>query len=400
VWLTALVLAATYATLTAGLRRVVRAPLAFVGGLVAAAVGSIHWLARPHVFTFLFLVLLLIALERHRRHGRWWALLVVPPLMLVWANTHGAFIAGLVLVALYGLGALLDGNRRRFLVLLGLLAVLAAVVMVHPSGPGLILNSLDYLGERWMVNLTMEYQSPDFHDVRMWPFAALLLGVLVLGWRGRRRRSWTAPMVMGVWAMFALYAARNVPLFALVAVWFLAIELDALLRESSFGISEELSRIALIERRTWGWPTALIAVLLGVGLTAGGVAVDPEGLGNELDAGSFPVAALDSLESALPEGPMFNEMLWGGYLLYRLWPERRVFFDGQTDFYGEELSREYVQVLSGGARWGEILEKYGVRWVLVRPTRALTKLLEASPTWERIYADPVAAMWIRSEIRQ
>jgi hypothetical protein len=89
---------------------------------------------------------------------------------------------------------------------------------------------------------------------------------------------------------------------------------------------------------------------------------------------------------------MFNNFIWGGYLLYRLWPEERVFIDGQTDFYGEALTREYVQVMSVENGWQEILEKYDVSWVIVQSDKPLVPALQEELDWEVIYSDQTAAI--------
>lgn len=396
VWVTALILAATYTVLTRELRRLVQAPLALAGGFVAAGVGSIHWLPRPHIFTIFFMVVLLATLERYRRRGRFRTLAWLPVMMVVWANLHGGFIAGLILVGLYALGALLERRGRRFAVLMGLLAVLTAVSMIHPAGIRPLANSFSFLNQQWVTGMTVEARSPDFHDPRMWPFAALLIGTLALGWWSTRRLPWTPLVVVAVWGAFGLYAARNIPLFAVFGAWFGMIELDAVVRDRLPGLREEATRISRIEAQTGGWPTVAGAVILGIALTAEGVPVDVRGTGNVFDPQVFPVDAVDSMQTSLPTGHMFNEMMWGGYLLYRLWPQRKVFFDGQTDFYGEALSREYIEVRDGDPHWPDVLDKYGVRWVIVRPDRGLVPELKASGRWKQVLGKGVAVVWVRT----
>jgi hypothetical protein len=83
----------------------------------------------------------------------------------------------------------------------------------------------------------------------------------------------------------------------------------------------------------------------------GGARLDYDQQGNRYDPAVFPVEAVDWLEQHPPEGNGFNYFIWGGYLLYRSWPERTVFIDGQTDFYGEALTRQYVQVITLTGDW-------------------------------------------------
>ena len=91
-------------------------------------------------------------------------------------------------------------------------------------------------------------------------------------------------------------------------------------------------------------------------------------------------------------GPLLNDMAWGGYLLYAR-PDIPVFIDGQTDFYGEELSREYLTAVKARPGWEDVLEKYGVTWTLTRRDEPINQLLALDPEWERVYADDVAVIY-------
>jgi hypothetical protein len=105
------------------------------------------------------------------------------------------------------------------------------------------------------------------------------------------------------------------------------------------------------------------------------------------------VDAANWLESNPQQGRMFNFFTWGGYLLYRLWPEQQVFIDGQTDFYGEALSREYVQVESLQPGWEDILAKYNVDWVITQSGQPLEDgLLENG--WDVAYQDETTVILV------
>lgn len=403
VWLTAAVLALAYIVLTAGMRDAgVRAPLPLFGGLIAAVVGSLHWLTRPHIFTLLLFAVFVVLLERYRRCGQARPLVALLPLMALWANLHGAFISGLVLVAVFAVGAALEGRRRAALFLLGLLVGLVLCSALNPVGFRLLPHSFQYLGRRFLVDITQEYQSPDFHNVGTWPFAALLLGSLVLGWLVRWRPSagsgprpeWTSLLLVVFWSAMALYSARNIPLYALAVVPILARAVDQGVREGWPALSASFSRLERVERRAWGWMWTAAAIITGVALEATGTPLDALQAGNRFDPQVFPVQAVDRLGN-LPEGHVFNELFWGGYLLYRDWPHTRVFIDGQTDFYGESLSREYWQALQGQEGWAEVLERYDVRWVILPPSRPLALALDRSAQWQRLYADEAAVVWQR-----
>jgi hypothetical protein len=104
------------------------------------------------------------------------------------------------------------------------------------------------------------------------------------------------------------------------------------------------------------------------------------------------VDAVNWLEAHPPEGQVFSDFSWGGYLLYRSWPERMVFIDSQTDFYGEQLTRRYEQVITMAVGWEETLASYNVGWVLMPARSSLVMRLRADPGWVLVYEDSVAAV--------
>ncbi|MBA3496325.1 MAG: hypothetical protein H0T86_04400, partial [Gemmatimonadales bacterium] len=220
--LVALVVAATYAVLTLLLLRAgVDPSLAFLTALVAGLSGAFHWLARPHVFTLLGAVLLLWLLERGGRLALW----LVGALFVAWANLHGGFLYGLVLIGLY-LASSTD--RRRYALTLG--AALAGACLT-PSGPGIVAHVGGYLGKTYLVDRTAEYQSPDFHEWYGRVFMVVLLAILGALALSRRRLPlpWLAVLLANT--AFALNSARNIPLFAITALPLVVMHFDSTWRE-------------------------------------------------------------------------------------------------------------------------------------------------------------------------
>jgi len=125
-----------------------------------------------------------------------------------------------------------------------------------------------------------------------------------------------------------------------------------------------------------------------------GYNLDIENQGNRFLEGVFPVAAVNWMEDNPLEGKGFNHFPWGGYLLYRNWPEQLVFIDGQTDFYGEELTREYEQIITLREGWEKVLDFYDIQWALMPVESALVNALESRPNWKIVYQDSTAVILI------
>ena len=222
-----------------------------------------------------------------------------------------------------------------------------------------------------------------------------MLAAIALLARSSRRLDLTPLVVLIGWTAFALYSARNIPLYAIAAMPILMPFAEEFIDETMPTLGRMFSRTDRLDRLAWGWMWAAVAVVGLIGVEASGTKLDVWGMGNVFDPHAFPVAAVDNMIAAPPPGNMFNEFNWGGYLLYRLWPDKKVFIDGWTDFYGETLTREYLQALNAEPGWNTILDRYNVQWVIISPTRALAARLDESPAWSLRYEDGIAGVWVR-----
>ncbi|HXF94997.1 MAG TPA: hypothetical protein VNI61_02725, partial [Gemmatimonadales bacterium] len=110
----------------------------------------------------------------------------------------------------------------------------------------------------------------------------------------------------------------------------------------------------------------------------------------------FPAEAVARARAAGLEGRIFHEFAWGGYLLHA-WPEQPVFIDGQTDLYGEELARQYLQVATLAPGWRAVLDEWRIALVLV-PTRSrLAAELARDGAWSVWHCDETAVLFRRQD---
>ncbi|HEY85226.1 MAG TPA: hypothetical protein G4N96_08975 [Chloroflexi bacterium] len=395
VWLCALLIALTFTLLfTQTWKRSKLILLALGMVLWAVAASSLHFLARPHLWTMLFLVLWAWGLETLRRGEgfRWWLL---PLLMLVWVNTHGAFIAGFVVWGAYSVAGIAyqkdkkPALKKDYLWNWGRIGALSALAtLLNPAGWRLWETTFGFLRNRYLVSHTAEYMPPDFHNSSTWPFLLLVVfSVLLLALKGKKLLPVHALLLTG-WTAMALYSTRNVPLYAIIAAPILA-EAAAEQWHIAGGLQ---SRLGTMEVSLKGvlWPVAFV-VITGSALVRG-AQLDFEGRGNRFLPETFPVQAADWLEENLQEGRAFNYFPWGGYLLYRFQGQLPVFIDGQTDFYGEALTREYEQVITQADGWPKTLEKYRVDWAILPADLPLVEALARDLGWQVVYRDETAAI--------
>jgi hypothetical protein len=387
--------------------------MSLVVTILAAAAASIHWLARPHLFTMLFTILWIGELEKWRTTGRWrwW---ILPILMLVWVNFHGAFIVGLMVWVIYLIDHLIskffipafrdsifsnvnfNHDREistRMLILVGSSFLL--MTLVNPVGWRIWDTTFGFLQNQYLVSHTVEYQSPDFQQISYWPFLMMIcLSILLTSLHGRRM-SITAALLLTTWTAFGLVSARNIAIYAVVAAPLLASVGSSILRESDDFkriINFDL-RLQRVDERLIGYIWPLVSIMLVGWILLSGAKLDFNGAGNEFSKEVFPVEAVDWISEQPENGPVFNYFPWGGYLLYRSWPQQQVFIDGQTDFYGESLTRQYEKVITLSAGWQEILDQYHIRWLIMPTDSELARALNDHPEWEQKYLDETAAIY-------
>ena len=109
----------------------------------------------------------------------------------------------------------------------------------------------------------------------------------------------------------------------------------------------------------------------------------------------WPASAADYLRGRDLPGEMFNSYNWGGYLIWRLYPEGRVFIDGRADLYGDEFIEEYLRVAYALAGWEETLARFGVGHAVIEASSPLAGVLALHPAWREVYRDEMAAVFVR-----
>jgi len=404
VWLTALIIAGSlWLVYKYSLNLCNMSLIALLGGILGAAASSLHWLTRPHIFTILLAALWIGELEKMRLGIRksW---LIFPLLMLVWVNLHGAFIAGLLIWACYFVGMLLDQqitlHKNQSFFWVGISSIL--VSLINPDGFGIWKTSFGFLGNQYLVSHTAEYLPPDFQQPAFWPFLVLILvSIFVLG-LSKKRIAFSHLFIVCGWTLMALFSARNIPLYVVTVIPVLISGISGILCgwKDSILVDKFIDfqkKIATTEGSLKGGFWSTVAVILTLVLLVSGTSLDFEMGGNQFSEEVFPVQASGWLEDNPPEGNGFNYFPWGGYLLYRFWPERSVFIDGQTDFYGEELTREYENVITLTDGWQEVFQDYQIKWVIMPAGSVLGSALDDSVGWEEGYRDRTTEIWLYSE---
>ncbi len=208
--------------------------LAMAVTFLACAASAVHWLARPHLITMLFVVILLYVLDRVRE-GRTRLLWALPFFTILWTNLHGGFLVELVILGGYTAGELAAAlftadpearrNSLRLAKAFGLTAgACALATFVNPYTYHLHVHIYQFFSEPYHMQNIAEYQSISFHEVpgALYLESLLLLGALSAAWFAVKRRNFVPLVLIVGWGHLAVFSARNIPLFAIVAAPFIA----------------------------------------------------------------------------------------------------------------------------------------------------------------------------------
>ncbi len=388
-----LALAAT-ALLAYILRRGCGLWLGLAATMAAVSASSIHYLARPHVFSILFYTLALWILSEDRKRTRRFLWLMVPVTAL-WTNLHAGFVAWLATLGLLLLLCALARDwpgLRRYSVLLSLCSLAS---LLNPYGWHLHLHIARYLNSPWILEHVQEFQSPQIRSEGMIVFALMLLGAAAVAPRGDR---FEALLVM-VWGFMALRSARHVPFFVIAAAPVVASGAAAYWaelasragRRTPIGIFWELAQEFGRQPRASIW--------LPVSAVLGMMLVPPAGFPSNL----FPVRAVEQNLQALAPRAVPPHILtsdqWADYLIFRLYPQQRSFFDGRSDFFGAAIGSDYRKLLGCEKSWRELLARYRFDMALLPRDWALNTALEREPGWRQVYGDSVAVLYERDAAR-
>ncbi|MBI2755694.1 MAG: hypothetical protein HYX52_03190 [Chloroflexi bacterium] len=362
--------------------------IACAAGVTALAMAATNLGGRPQTLAYPLFALFLLVLTRSRRSiSR--AVWLLPVGTAVWANLHGSFVLGVLLVASEALGAWWERRPRwRWLALAA--AASAVASLANPLGPGL-LRYVAGIGANPVIRDFLTEWTPTSIAQRegMLFFASIALVGGTLAYR-RSALATADWILLASFALLAVLAVRSVVWWGLVAAPILA---------SSWAPPPAGRAARPVGIR--GANLALSVAVLGIlALLLPWVRPNlwflPEERRRLLSA-DLPVAAAAYLRENPSTAVLFNESTWGGYLDLAVWPARQPWLDTRAELHPPSVWLDYLFAVYPGADWSDILDRNGVDSVLLSTERTpeLARLLDESPAWERRYVDGQAALFER-----
>jgi hypothetical protein len=345
---------------------------------------------RPQLLGYIFLLITLICLERYRQ-GLQKSLWILPPLFLVWVNTHGSFILGFCVLGLYWICGLLPFKaggltmepwqpRQRIHLEIVLLLGCVTLPFTPFGGQAFIFPIEKALFFPQQSAHIQEWLPLNFSQWEPKVMLALLLAFLVAQVAYRLTYRVEELFLVLFTAYMTCVHTRFVILFALVFAPVAA---------------SLLARWAPTYEPDNDKPVVNAVLIVLIILAIGRAAPTRKELARRV-ASNFPVEAVDYLRQHSVPGPMYNDYGFGGYVLWALGPEHKVFIDGRGDFYEQAgVFSDYISVQDVHPNALPILQTYHVNSCFIQLKSPLATLLRARPDWKEIYKDPLSSIFVR-----
>jgi len=302
---------------------------------------------RPQIFTFLFTAIVIFLMEKYKKKKSAYYILPLPFLMVLWANMHGGFIYGIIIIAFYTISEVIkfckpsklpDSGDERLsskqcyqLILLCVISVLFS--LVNPNTYKAFLYVFITHSKDLFANI-QEYQTPYaitksnpskmIYSFWLYLFVSLIMMVIFI-----KRRDFSPFFLLLFSAIPPLISIRYIPLFSIVAT-------------STFGYIPIRTRPETSFKWRYGIGVLILAIFLFSLLIFSSNPFKDENIYKFKDSASYPVTATDFLIRNEISGNIFCSYNKSAFILFRLFPASRVYSDSR--FISEKRIKKSLKI--------------------------------------------------------
>jgi hypothetical protein len=369
--------------------------------LLAAYASSIFWSARPQIFSLVLSAFFFYLLHQYiwKNQNRLW---ILPLGMAVWVNLHGGYAIGFIFLALALVGQTgvtlfaqataraVEWQKLKWIAAAAFGCLLA--VGVNPYGYEMLVYPFRTVSISLLQQYIQEWQSPNFHTLQAQSFLWLLFGTFIAAGISGVRMDFREIVFLTGTSYLGFLAARNIELMIVVAPSILSYYANVLLVRVTPNWEGQVNqfRDGFQKRMNTG---LLCFIACAVGAFAWWMN-SPASIAAKL-AKQEPVAAVQWLAQRPGKGNLLNAYNWGAYLLWEL-PQYKVFIDGRTDLFGDDILSQYVELINAGPRSQSLLTRWDIRVALLDPAMPLVQRLQDSG-WLVAYQDAQAIVLERAD---
>ena len=373
-------------------RMPLRTPAVIVATSLAAFLVIPYATIRPQALSWIFVALLVAGLLHLRPDRARWTLVLVP-MFVLWANLHGLWVVGLVILGLYAVMTLagLTPMRTAWPWALAMLPLAAVGTVFTPEGPSILLYPLRYIdaGDWGAANIT-EWQSPDFHDPAHIPLLVFMGALAIFG---RWRVPWWLSLLAFAGVAMTLLALRNGPVTAIIGAPALAVGIDAALRDWRPAPKPIGPRTATRRRML----ETVMAVVVAVAGAIIFIPRDPMLAIQTSIERELPVQGTEVIVDQVPDGRIVAEYGWGAYVSAAIFEDGgRVMVDGRNDMYDDAILVRYGMIRDADEGWEAIADGLDADALLFPPYRAITKGPAEFAGWCEAFRDENEVLYLRT----
>ncbi|GAP10713.1 hypothetical protein BECAL_01888 [Bellilinea caldifistulae] len=379
--------------------------------ILAAIICSFVWSPRPQIFSLLMFVILLGLIRTYRKHGGFQGTIWFFTLFVLWSNLHGGYGLGIFLLLFLLAGEILDsllipsnegkrfGRLKKYFIWI---LVALSGVLINPNGLNTLIVPFKTVGVQTLQSLIDEWASPDFHQLAMQPFLVLLFIVIFSFAYSKKTVSGFEIVGFLGFTYLALVAKRNFAPFAIFATLTVGNHLPEIFVDITKNLKNFFNQHGnRMSRNQVVFPfnfrrviNMTIIGLLGMVAIGKWFYVTHPVVVSAYEARFYPQKAVAYLkEKGIPDGRLWNSYGWGGYLIWNM-PETPVFVDGRTDLFGDEILKDWLNILNTGEGWEEAVEKWKIGWFLIEPQQPVVEKL-IKKGWRVLYEDEVSIVVAR-----
>lgn len=373
----------------------------------AVALGFTNWCIRPQIFIMPIFAFFYSYLYRTKTITNP-SILLFCLLMILWVNLHNSFPLGIMLVGIFLLGEAGEKYRSktntgkpttdsRFKKLLFLLIALILVTLVNPY-------TIDIWKDVWANSHISQARSVEWQPITMngvlgYCFViSVVIGGIIL--RYSRRRITASEALLFLAFLFAGFKAERLSLWwGIVSAPILAAHFCSL-----EPVAKRISRAKVEELKSQSECLPLNVLFLIV-LAVAFISFLPwlrpyhpmKNARAFINPRTEPVHLVKYLEKEKLKGNMYNNINWGSYLIWRLWPEYKVFADNRIHLIPEEIWKDCTDVHYGLGNWERILDKYKVSFAVLskKDNKRTIEFIGDHPGWKKVYEDEVGVIFVR-----
>ena len=370
---------------------------------------STHWIVRNHIFGHIFLIIWFIVIEKFYEGKNRWMIWTLPILNIIWVNFHGSFLYGLTIPFFFACAAFYEWiikkdikRKKDYFLLTALCFILVGTAVVNPYGIDFFVDFVKSwgLGGALLVGFIGDFSSPDFQSglaFQMNIFFGIVIFSLIYF---RKRIKIEYSLILIYYIYRAVQFSRDLSILGILALLIVPQILNQNINiesENRFiaGIRNMAVKIRDSEIKKAGYSvvfTIIFSVLLIIYIPGINKQLNEY---SKINESIFPVKAVEYMKKNNIKGRMLNNYLYGGYLIWKYYPEKVTFCDTRGTFFKLEDYMPYMRALAGSPEYIDVIKKYKIEYIIINKNRdtGIYNVLKNEKQVNIIYQDDFTVLY-------